>query len=584
LGYHDEVSGNEFQSDFISRLRDAVDIVELISDHVRLKQRGRSWEGLCPFHEEKTPSFSVDPVKGLYYCFGCHEGGDVFKFVMSLEHLNFPEAVEYLARRFGVPVPQRDPEAQRRRRENEAHKTLLEEALAFFRKSLESADGIRAREELLRRGFEENSWKEFGFGWAPDQWRALLEYLRSRHPDGSIIDAGLAIRPESGKQPYDRFRGRLMFPIRASDGSLIAFGGRILGAGEPKYLNSPEGPLFHKRSTLFMLHRARKSIARLGRVIIVEGYFDCLSLHRVGITESLATLGTALTSDHARTLRRLLGSDGVAFLSYDADSAGKRAARAGSEVLLQAGVEVRILRLPDGSDPDDIIRGKGVDVFRDTLSDSLPLLDFLLAELPDDPARLRKEGLELAGLVCGAHHPATRQNLIDELARRLNLRPRDIENHGRKMQRHISSDPHRVEDAKGGTPVSPGEMELVRLLLDGSPDIRKRALEEIDPETLSDPRVREIFRIACTGVSDLVAAVLDQDDALGRLLAAVTLRRPEESGEDRGERTLELILNRQRRRAARKLQQDIEKAVATGDNESLSELLEKKARLRQTRH
>ena len=327
----------DINRDAVARIRELADIVEVVGDHVRLKKRGRSWEGLCPFHEEKTPSFSVDAEKGLYYCFGCHQGGDVFKFVMQLDNLNFPEAVENLARRFGVQLPPRSPEARKRREAGERQRTLLEEAQHFFVSRLEDAEGSTARSELERRGFAKESWRDFGFGYAPDDWRRLLDHLTKRHPEGALIEAGLAVRPESGTAPYDRFRNRLTFPIRSGDGALIAFGGRILGDGEPKYLNSPESTLFHKRSTLFCLDRARRAMADAARALVVEGYFDCLSLHRVGVEYAVATLGTALTTDHARLLKRRLGTEGLAMLCYDADSAGRRAAATGASVRVPSG-------------------------------------------------------------------------------------------------------------------------------------------------------------------------------------------------------------------------------------------------------
>ncbi len=222
----------------IARVREASDVVSVISDQVRLKRRGRTWEGLCPFHEEKTPSFTIDAEKGLYHCFGCHAGGDVFNFVMAQQNFNFPEAVEYLARRFGVDLPARSPGAQKRRRDEERQRSILEEAQRWFVDQLSSAGGAEAARELERRGFPKSSWASFGFGWAPDEWRGLVESLRARHPEGVLANAGLIVQPESGKSPYDRFRKRLMFPIRSGDGRLVAFGGRILGGGEPKSPNS----------------------------------------------------------------------------------------------------------------------------------------------------------------------------------------------------------------------------------------------------------------------------------------------------------------------------------------------------------
>ncbi|MCD4750555.1 MAG: DNA primase [Thermoanaerobaculales bacterium] len=576
------MSNFDLGPDVISRVRDATDAVEVISEHVRLRRRGRTWEGLCPFHEEKTPSFSVDPEKGLYYCFGCHAGGDVFKFLMERENLSFPEAVEQLARRFGVPLPAAGPEARRRRTENERQQSLLEEAQHWFVEQLMEADGAPARRELERRGFPASSWRDVGFGWAPDDWRQLLEHLRRRHPEGVLVKAGLAIQPDAGKPPYDRFRNRLMFPIRARDGRLVAFGGRILGDGEPKYLNSPEGDLFHKRSTLFNLDRARREVASKGKVIVVEGYFDCLTLQRVGVGNVVATLGTALTSEHARILRRLLGTDGRVLLCYDADSAGRRAAGVGVGVLLQAGVDVAIIDLQGGKDPDDIVRDKGVDAFMEMAAHPVGILDFLLEDLPPNPADRRRAGLAFSALVCAASDPAIRQNLIEELARRLNLRPREIEAQGREPRRRDAPTASATIQPRPTT--APGERDLARILLLGTPSAGERAVKEIRPELVDDPRVRELLQMAAAGSlgEKLLSWVMteSENEATQTFVAALCLAGLPPVTEDTTRTTLETLGRRQRRDQARALQEAIENASQEGDMERLAQLQMEKIEFR----
>ena len=418
----------------VAQVRDATDLVEVASDHVKLKKRGRKYEGLCPFHEEKTPSFSIDPEKGLFYCFGCHAGGDAIKFVMELERLSFPEAVERLARQFGVHLPAASPDARRRRQTSDRLRTVLEEAQHWFTEQLDSPAGAGARSELERRGYARPTWRDFGFGFAPDDWRQLLEHLERRHPQGVIIEAGLAVQPDSGKNPYDRFRGRLTFPVRDSEGRLIAFGGRILGDGEPKYLNSPESALFHKRSTLFCLDRARRAIADEATAVVVEGYFDCFSLHLVGITNVVATLGTALTSDHARLLRRRLGADGRVVLCYDADSAGRRAAATGAGVLLEAGVTVAVVGLPPGTDPDDVVRVQGGEAMREMLANPSSLVEFLVQDLPDERTARQRGAAELAALVGAARDPHIRDELFMELTQRMGFSEEVLRDLARQME------------------------------------------------------------------------------------------------------------------------------------------------------
>jgi len=573
----------DLNREVISRVREAADLVEVVSEHVRLRKRGRTWEGLCPFHEEKTPSFSIDSEKGLYYCFGCHQGGDVFKFVMQLEHLNFPEAVERLAGRFGVQLPPKSPQAQKRREEGERLRVLLEEAQRFFVGCLEDAEGSTGRSELERRGFVKETWREFGFGFAPDDWRRLLDHLARRHPEGTIIEAGLAVRPEGGTAPYDRFRNRLTFPIRSGDGTLIAFGGRILGDGEPKYLNSPESSIFHKRSTLFCLDRARRPMADAGRALVVEGYFDCLSLHRVGVVNVVATLGTALTSEHARLLRRRLGSDGLTLLCYDADEAGRRAAGTGARVLLEAGVETAVLVLPSGMDPDDVIRERGAEVFSELLKHPTPLLEFLLGDLPPEPARRRRAGLQLASLVCSASDPALRQNLVEELARQLYLRPREIEEHGRQPRRGGV-----VQQVVERTPLPPGERELVRILLECSGTWRKKIIDLVQPELIEDDRIRHLLEEAAVvmgreGSEAAFAAELlrsSADPEASSLVAELGNAPMPEITDETIRVQLRTLLQRQARERARRLGPQIDAAEQRGDAEELDRLLAEKARLR----
>jgi DNA primase len=571
--------------DFVDRVRDAADIVSVIGDTVRLKKKGRTWEGLCPFHEEKTPSFSVDPVKGVYYCFGCHAGGDVFRFVMDTENASFPEALERLARMFGVPIPEADPQARQRRSEADRLRTILEEAQAVFVETLMGPEGQTARAELERRGFPSTSWSAFGFGWTPDAWRHLVDRLGRRHTEGNLVKAGLAVVSDNGGSAYDRFRQRITFPIRAPDGRLVAFGGRILGEGEPKYLNSPEGPLFHKRSTLFSLDRARRPIARSGQALVVEGYFDCLSLHRVGFDIAVATLGTALTAEHARVLRRLIGDDGSVLLCYDADAAGRRAAAAGAQVLLQAGVEARIVTIEGGKDPDDVIRDGGVEAFQRLVERPLDLLDFLLADLPGEPSERRRAGLALAPLVCSASHPAIRRNLVEELARRLHVSPAEVVEQGRVRRMGDRSGGEAGAEARSLAAVAdPGERALVRLLLEGSRDTRFRAIEDIRPAFIRDGRVRELLeRAAENPEADLLALVEREpgaDDGVRVLVLQVLAGSLPPVDDANARAMLEGILRRQRRLEGQELQAAIDRAAADGDTEELRLLLERKMELK----
>jgi DNA primase len=407
--------------------------------------------------------------------------------------------------------------------------------------------------------------------------------MKRRHPEGALVESGLAIRPDSGTSPYDRFRNRLTFPIRSGDGTLIAFGGRQLGDGEPKYLNSPETALFRKRSTLFCLDRARRSLADSGRVLVVEGYFDCLSLHRVGVENVVATLGTALTPDHARLLKRRLGPDGLVLLCYDADSAGRRAAGSGAGVLLEAGVEVAMIVLPPGMDPDDVIRESGEQAFSELLEQPTSLIEFLLADLPPDPAARRRSGLELATLVCSASDPAVRQNLIEELARQLYLRPREIEEHGNKKIRGA-----KVSAKAERNPMPPGERELARILLDCSNEWRSKILEIVHVEFIQDVRVRRLLEETRSIVSgddsgvDFIHELLSHctDPDASTLVAELCTSPMPEITDDSIRVQLKTLLQRQAREGSQRLEPQIAAAEKRGDHAEVDRLLAEKTRLR----
>ncbi|MCG6961764.1 MAG: DNA primase [Acidobacteria bacterium] len=563
----------------IARVRDAADILEVVGEHVQLRRQGRRWVGRCPFHQEKTPSFSVDPERGLYYCFGCHAGGDTIRFVMQVENLEFPQAVERLARRFGVELPPRTPAARRQSQVAEKVRGLLGEAQQWFADQLVGPAGAAARQELERRGFTADTWSELGFGFAPDEWRALLDHLKRRHPEGTIVDAGLAVVSDRSDRPYDRFRKRITFPIQGGDGRLVAFGGRILGDGEPKYLNSPEGPLFHKRSTLFLLHRARRPMAEAGHALIVEGYFDCLSLHRAGITQAVATLGTALTPDHARILRRLTSK---VLLCYDADEAGRKAAVTGSRVLLEAGLEVGLLDLPAGRDPDDVVREDGVEAFRSLLESPVPVLDFLLGELPADPRERRRVGIEVAPIVGAARDTVVRFGLLEELARRLDLPLEIVQERARRAA--PTSRPPAPAPAARQTTLPPGEREILRILLTCDPERRGSILPQIYPPLFAAPLARRLLELLreVPEDDDPVQRVIDAGpgEEITGLLAELTLGTLPPPSPEGTRAQLAVLLREQGKRRAAQLQAEIEAAAARDDTDEVARLQAEKRRIR----
>jgi len=361
---------------FIDELMTRTDIVEVINGRVPLKKAGREFKACCPFHGEKTPSFTVSPTKQFYHCFGCGAHGTAVGFLMDYEHMSFPEAVEELASIAGLEVPKEAGEAPDRRHDLYG---VLEAAATFFREQLKSSPDAVAY--LKRRGLTGETAGRFGVGYAPEGWDGLIRRLGTGDEAvRRLAAAGLVIERDGGGW-YDRFRGRVMFPIRDARGRVIAFGGRVLGDGEPKYLNSPETPLFHKGKELYGLYEARQALRDIPRLMVVEGYMDVIGLHQAGLPWAVATLGTATTLDHLERLFRV--TEEVVFC-FDGDRAGRQAAWRALENALPAmhdGRQIRFLFLPEGEDPDSLVGKEGAEAFEARLAGALPFSEYLLAEL-----------------------------------------------------------------------------------------------------------------------------------------------------------------------------------------------------------
>jgi DNA primase len=360
----------------IEEIRLRASIVDIISEHLTLKRRGANHIGLCPFHSEKTPSFTVSEEKKIFYCFGCNAKGNVFAFLMKHDNLSFPEAARVLARRTGVHISQGKKGYSNngyRERMVEANRIAAE----YFQGQLLGRGGGKAREYLKKRGLDVRTIEDFQLGYAPSLWGGLVNFLVSREiPMDVALEVGLIIKKEGGY--YDRFRERIIFPILDTNGRVIAFGGRSLSGREPKYLNSPDSPLFRKGETLYGLFQARQDIARKGFVLIVEGYFDLIALHRNGFKNCAATMGTAITSGH---LKRLKGYTKEVYTLFDSDEAGRKAAIRGLKLFLDENIPSKAVFIPPGMDPDELIAKEGSGVMEETIARAEPLMEFFLKDL-----------------------------------------------------------------------------------------------------------------------------------------------------------------------------------------------------------
>lgn len=407
----------------IGEVRERTDIVELVSQYVSLKRSGANHMGLCPFHSEKSPSFSVNAARQFFHCFGCGVGGDVFSFLMKIEGMTFPDAVRRLAAQHGIDLEERvlSPEEELRQQQRERFYRVNEVAADYFHQLLmEDRAGEEARHYMKTRGYGRKAAGEYQIGFAADLWDGLEKHLQQQGQASADAEALGLIRPrKQGDGYYDMFRRRLMFPIYDLSGRVVAFGGRVLDDSKPKYINSPESPIYHKGRVLFGLYQARQAMRQSGEVLVVEGYFDQLALYRAGFPQVVATCGTALTAEHARLLKRYVQR---VILLFDQDKAGKQATFKAMTVLQEEGVPAAVIELPLGDDPDSFIQGQGVEAFRQRLEKARSVMDLFI----DDVLSEAGEGIEqkaraaekIVEQIAGLSSDLEQDLYLKELARR----------------------------------------------------------------------------------------------------------------------------------------------------------------------
>ena len=482
----------------LAELRSAADIVEVIGDHTRLKKAGRSWKGLCPFHNERTPSFTVDRDKGLYHCFGCGAGGDVIHFIRQIDRLEFPEAVEALASRFGVTIPRRERRGPREERRDRLFAATAA-AQRFYSERL-ARPGNPAAKYLESRGVPPEMWTALTLGHAPDAWETLSKGLGGAFPEDLLVEAGLLQPRAEAKGAYDRFRDRLLFVVRDERGRPVGFGGRALSPqGEPKYLNSPESPIFSKKRLLYGLSGAREAIRRRDRVVLVEGYFDHLALLRAGVEETVASMGTALTPEQAEKLRRLTPR---AIVCYDGDPAGRNATRSALALLLAQGFEVAVVRLPAGEDPDDVLSHEGAARLASAVDEAPDYLTWLLEDIrPAEQGLSSTEKRERVGRILeilGAiPDRILRYEEYRKVAREVGV-PLDILWSGEKSNlrpentRSISVGTAGNEQALSAMAPPVAERKLLQVLT-ASSEYNSLIFSTLNDDLLTDPRVRRVI-------------------------------------------------------------------------------------------
>lgn len=362
----------QISQELIEKIKEQSDIVEIISEEIRLKKTGRNYIGLCPFHNDKSPSFSVSQEKQIYKCFSCGEAGNVLTFVMKYKKLNFLEAVRYLADKTNITLDIGSKENSALFKKKQLMYKINVDSARYFFANLQKTK--ESKDYFLNRGIKEDTIKRFGLGYSLDSWHSLMNYLKSKgYKEEMLLEAGLVLRSEKKGNLYDRFRNRVMFPVFDVKGNVIGFGGRVLDDSKPKYLNSPETMIFQKGINLYGLNFAIKNNLKEDYIIIVEGYMDLIALHQAGITNVVASLGTALTVNQARLLKRYVSK---VIISYDADVAGQTATLRGLEILKNAGFDVKVLTVPQGKDPDEFVRNNGKEAFFRLIEEALPLIEY----------------------------------------------------------------------------------------------------------------------------------------------------------------------------------------------------------------
>src|ERR1700690_1921444 len=567
---------------FAEKVKQQADIVRVVGEYVRLKKTGQNFTGLCPFHQEKTPSFAVHPVRQIYHCFGCGVSGDVFKFVMELEKSSFPEAIRTVAEKCGIPIPRPREHSPEERRENQQRSSLLDmhrDASAFFGRQLhEAPEGKVACAHLEDRGLNREAMMQFGMGFAPSGGDGLLRHLKSKYPEKLLEASGLFSRDQGGRL-YDRFRRRIMFPISNESGKVIAFGWRAMGDEMPKYMNSPETPIYTKSSVLYHLDRAKETLRQSDFGILVEGYMDAIAVARAGISNVIASCGTSLAEPQIKLLGRYTRR---VVVNSDPDTAGQAATERSLLLLLEKEFDVRVLALPGGADPDKFLKEQGAEAYRKLLAQAPPYLDYLIG-------RARKmDRTTAAGKVAALNflmpyvQRLPNRLLRSEWATRIASELRVDEPVLREALRRAANERRSEVKPKAelvGPVVKPAERQLMQMLVEAE-GFRERLAREIADaglhRGLETERIFEVLIAKAGEPADpaMLSAALEEKDR--RLLFEVLFDSSAEATWEAAESCLSVLRDRNVGQELSEIQKQIE-AKPTGDD--LRRLMNQKDKL-----
>src|SRR5271169_1885966 len=576
---------------FADRVKQQADIVRVVGEYVRLKKSGQNFTGLCPFHSEKTPSFAVHPVKQIYHCFGCGAGGDVFKFVMEMDKITFPESVRAVAEKCGIAIPRAKERTPEERQQNQQRTSLVElhrEAAAFFVQQLNATqEGRAAKAYLLDRGLDSDAMARFGIGFAPSGGEALLRAMKQKYPEKTLEVSGLFSRDQNGKL-FDRFRRRVMFPIANDSGKIVAFGGRALGDDLPKYLNSPETPIYTKSNILYHLDRAKEALRQRDFAVLVEGYMDAIAVARAGISNVVASCGTSLTEPQVKLLNRFTRR---IIVNYDPDTAGQAATERSLALLLEKEFDVRVLALPGGKDPDSFIRSEGAAAYTKLLNEAPPYVDYLISRARKMDLSTAEGKLRAVNFLMPYVQRIPDRILRSEWATRIAQQLRIEEPVLRESMRKAASERRSEVKARPelvGRVGKPAERRLVQMLIEAE-EFRSKLAEEIRAEELhrgleSERILAALVEACATGVRpDAAELALALDDRDRRLLFEIAFESAAPPTWEEAESCLAVLRRRRAEEELSAVQKQIETfaaAAGAGAGGELRRLLERKQELR----
>ncbi len=571
---------NTIPDSIVNEIRDKVDIAEVISGYIPLKRAGRNFKANCPFHHEKTPSFMVNPDKQIYHCFGCGEGGNVFTFIMKQERMEFPEVVRMLAEKTGVVIPESTKESREKAGIAEQIYKVNSDALLFFHGNL--LKNPEALGYLRKRGISDKSISEFKIGLSLNSWDALLNFLRTKGYDESIISqAGLILSKEGSRSYYDRFRQRIMFPVFDIRNNVIGFGGRVLdNTQEPKYLNTPETPVYLKGKNLYGLNFSKGFIRDMDSAILVEGYLDFITPFQFGIKNIIASCGTALTSDHVRLVRRF--SENI-IVVYDPDKAGELATLRSLDILVSEGVNVKVVRLPEGFDPDTFVKENGPDVFNDLTKNAKGLFDYKLGVLytkfdkskPEDKIKIINEMLPTITKIT---NEILKSEYLKRLAQSLNIEESMLVKEMKKTKRDYEFIPEKKNIEKKVFVINPVEKHLLSLMFEDSKFI-ERAKSELSLDDFDDLEVKKIisfmfnykFEYSNLKADNLINHFKDEDAA--NIIAEIASSEiPHSDKEKCFNNYIQRIKEKSLNRISDKIRLELKEAEDRGDQDTVNKL------------